>query len=170
MLLSRPCARKRREIGNSSAAKRRKRYIVLLSVRPSPNFSTIQDNGNSSWDICLSLCLFPFGQWYSTTIMVRYCTIKDYTRFIFPKLIHIKFYSRDFKIVVYISVYEPLPESLSKESQKAQLRRMLELRVNPIDGLSSKWDYDNDRWKVDYFYFALDPSRKLRNRHQRSHG
>ncbi|XP_004926951.1 cytochrome c oxidase subunit 4 isoform 1, mitochondrial [Bombyx mori] len=44
-------------------------------------------------------------------------------------------------------VYEPLPESLSKESQKAQLRRMLELRVNPIDGLSSKWDYDNDRWK-----------------------
>ncbi|RVE44592.1 hypothetical protein evm_010772 [Chilo suppressalis] len=44
-------------------------------------------------------------------------------------------------------VTEPLPISLSKESQKAQLRRMLEARVNPIDGLSSKWDYDNDRWK-----------------------
>ncbi|XP_050667846.1 cytochrome c oxidase subunit 4 isoform 1, mitochondrial-like [Leptidea sinapis] len=44
-------------------------------------------------------------------------------------------------------VTEPLPLSFSKESQMAQLRRMLELRVNPIDGLSSKWDYDNDRWK-----------------------
>ncbi|XP_045762752.1 cytochrome c oxidase subunit 4 isoform 1, mitochondrial-like [Maniola jurtina] len=44
-------------------------------------------------------------------------------------------------------VFEPLPSSFSKESQKAQLRRMLELRVNPIDGLSSHWDYDNDKWK-----------------------
>ncbi|XP_050667818.1 cytochrome c oxidase subunit 4 isoform 1, mitochondrial-like isoform X2 [Leptidea sinapis] len=44
-------------------------------------------------------------------------------------------------------VNDPLPPSFSKESQMAQLRRMLELRVNPIDGLSSKWDYDNDRWK-----------------------
>ncbi|KAG6452933.1 cytochrome c oxidase subunit 4 isoform 1, mitochondrial [Manduca sexta] len=44
-------------------------------------------------------------------------------------------------------VWDPLPPSLSKESQKAQLRRILELRVNPIDGISSKWDYDYDRWK-----------------------
>ncbi|CAB3244901.1 unnamed protein product [Arctia plantaginis] len=44
-------------------------------------------------------------------------------------------------------VFEPLPASCSKTSQKAQLRRMLELRVAPIDGLSSHWDYDNDRWK-----------------------
>lgn len=46
------------------------------------------------------------------------------------------------------TVHEPLPVSLSKAAQKAQLRRMLEIRVNPIDGISSKWDYDNDRWKV----------------------
>ncbi|KAL4717680.1 hypothetical protein ACJJTC_000829 [Scirpophaga incertulas] len=45
-------------------------------------------------------------------------------------------------------VTEPLPVSFSKQSQKAQLRRMLELRVNAVDGISSKWDYDNDRWKV----------------------
>ncbi|KAJ2940952.1 hypothetical protein O0L34_g10214 [Tuta absoluta] len=44
-------------------------------------------------------------------------------------------------------VNEPLPISLSKESQQAQLRRMLELHVNPIDGISSLWDYDNDMWK-----------------------
>ncbi|OWR48774.1 cytochrome c oxidase subunit 4 isoform 1, mitochondrial-like isoform X2 [Danaus plexippus] len=44
-------------------------------------------------------------------------------------------------------VYNPLPESFSEESQKAQLKRMLDLKVNPVDGLSSKWDYENNRWK-----------------------
>ncbi|CAH2097978.1 unnamed protein product [Euphydryas editha] len=44
-------------------------------------------------------------------------------------------------------VYSPLPESFSEESQKAQLKRMLDLKVNPVDGLSSKWDYENNRWK-----------------------
>ncbi|XP_061728490.1 cytochrome c oxidase subunit 4 isoform 2, mitochondrial-like [Cydia pomonella] len=39
------------------------------------------------------------------------------------------------------------PDSFSLESRMAQLRRMLELRVQPIDGLSSLWDYDNDCWK-----------------------
>nr|XP_049701552.1 cytochrome c oxidase subunit 4 isoform 1, mitochondrial-like [Helicoverpa armigera] len=50
-------------------------------------------------------------------------------------------------IFLHYYVLEPLPASLSRHSQKAQLRRMLELRVNPIDGLSSLWDYDNDAWK-----------------------
>ncbi|KAI8433041.1 hypothetical protein MSG28_013904 [Choristoneura fumiferana] len=44
-------------------------------------------------------------------------------------------------------VQEPLPASYSLESQMAQFRRMLELHVQPIDGLSSNWDYDYDRWK-----------------------
>ncbi|XP_022116289.1 cytochrome c oxidase subunit 4 isoform 1, mitochondrial [Pieris rapae] len=48
---------------------------------------------------------------------------------------------------VKMFVYSPLPESFSEESQKAQLRRMLDLKVNPIDGMSSKWDYENNRWK-----------------------
>ncbi|XP_072948352.1 cytochrome c oxidase subunit 4 isoform 2, mitochondrial-like [Epargyreus clarus] len=51
------------------------------------------------------------------------------------------------QIFYHFYVYEPLPMSLSKPYQKAQLRRMLELRVNPIDGISSKWDYDYERWK-----------------------
>ncbi|VVC24475.1 Hypothetical protein CINCED_3A021510 [Cinara cedri] len=37
--------------------------------------------------------------------------------------------------------------SLSLESRQAQLKRMIDLRVDPIDGLSSKWDYDNNTWK-----------------------
>ncbi|XP_061723811.1 cytochrome c oxidase subunit 4 isoform 1, mitochondrial-like [Cydia pomonella] len=44
-------------------------------------------------------------------------------------------------------VYNPLPESFSEENQKAQLKRMLDLKMNPVDGLASKWDYENNRWK-----------------------
>ncbi|KAF9405366.1 hypothetical protein HW555_013869 [Spodoptera exigua] len=58
-----------------------------------------------------------------------------------------------FFIFLHRYVYEPLPPSVSKSAQKVQLRRMLELRVNPIDGISSKWDYDNDRWKTYLPYF-----------------
>ncbi|KPJ00744.1 Cytochrome c oxidase subunit 4 isoform 1, mitochondrial [Papilio xuthus] len=45
-------------------------------------------------------------------------------------------------------VYSPLPASFDEDAQKAQLKRMLDLKVNPIDGLSSKWDYENNRWKA----------------------
>lgn len=44
-------------------------------------------------------------------------------------------------------VYYPLPETFSEERKKAQLRRMLDLRIDPVDGLSSTWDYEKDDWK-----------------------
>lgn len=44
-------------------------------------------------------------------------------------------------------VYSPMPESTTMENQRKQLRRALDLRTDPIDGVSSKWDYENDRWK-----------------------
>ncbi|XP_015379552.1 PREDICTED: cytochrome c oxidase subunit 4 isoform 1, mitochondrial-like [Diuraphis noxia] len=37
--------------------------------------------------------------------------------------------------------------SLSLESRQAQLKRMIDLRVDPIDGLSSNWDYEKNTWK-----------------------
>jgi len=52
-------------------------------------------------------------------------------------------------IAIWLRLYvlPPYPSSLSEESRKAQLRRMLILEVDPIDGLSSKWDYENKKWK-----------------------
>jgi len=44
-------------------------------------------------------------------------------------------------------VYGPMPASTSEEAKKAQLERMIQLRVNPISGVASKWDYENNRWK-----------------------
>lgn len=55
------------------------------------------------------------------------------------KLIDIRF--------AFDAVYEERPHTFSEENQKAQLKRMLELEINPVHGLSSKWDYENKRWK-----------------------
>ncbi|KAG4066414.1 hypothetical protein HA402_007050 [Bradysia odoriphaga] len=44
-------------------------------------------------------------------------------------------------------IYDERPESFSEAAQKAQLKRMLDLEVNPVQGLASKWDYENKRWK-----------------------
>jgi cytochrome c oxidase subunit 4 len=45
------------------------------------------------------------------------------------------------------SVYKPLPETFSDERIQAQLQRMIDIRVDPIEGLASKYDYENKRWK-----------------------
>ncbi|XP_042880908.1 cytochrome c oxidase subunit 4 isoform 1, mitochondrial-like [Penaeus japonicus] len=44
-------------------------------------------------------------------------------------------------------VYSPIPETLSAEKQEAQLKRMIALRSNPVQGLSSQWDYSKGDWK-----------------------
>lgn len=46
-----------------------------------------------------------------------------------------------------VFVYPPLPDSFSEERQKAQLRRMIEIENNPIEGIASKWDYEKNDWK-----------------------
>lgn len=60
--------------------------------------------------------------------------------------------SKQFEIKIssmlyHFVVYDEDPISFDEEHQKAQLKRMLDLEVNPIHGLSSKWDYENKRWK-----------------------
>jgi len=50
-------------------------------------------------------------------------------------------------IFLKLFVYSPLPESFQEDSRRAQLRRMLDLQVNPIGGVSSLWDYEKDDWK-----------------------
>ncbi|RXG50957.1 cytochrome c oxidase subunit 4 isoform 2, mitochondrial [Armadillidium vulgare] len=50
-------------------------------------------------------------------------------------------------ILLKLYVYPPLPVTFEPERQKAQLQRMIDLRMNPIDGLASKWDYEKGKWK-----------------------
>ncbi len=46
-----------------------------------------------------------------------------------------------------LSVYPPLPATFTPEKQQAQLGRMIEMQMNPIEGLASKYDYEKGRWK-----------------------
>ncbi|XP_055600232.1 cytochrome c oxidase subunit 4 isoform 1, mitochondrial-like [Uranotaenia lowii] len=44
-------------------------------------------------------------------------------------------------------VYDQIPDTFSEERRKAQLKRILTLEIDGITGLSSKWDYENKKWK-----------------------
>jgi len=51
------------------------------------------------------------------------------------------------KYCVFLLVYDELPVTFDEEHQKAQLQRIIDLEMNPVTGLTSKWDYENKKWK-----------------------
>jgi len=44
-------------------------------------------------------------------------------------------------------VLSPMPETITREWQVAQLELMVKQRQGAVDGVSSNWDYENNRWK-----------------------
>ncbi|XP_023342768.1 cytochrome c oxidase subunit 4 isoform 2, mitochondrial [Eurytemora carolleeae] len=45
-------------------------------------------------------------------------------------------------------VYSDLPDTITDEEKvKAQIERMVALRVNPVEGLTSNYDYEAGKWK-----------------------
>lgn len=41
----------------------------------------------------------------------------------------------------------PLPESTKMENKLKTLEMMVAYRMNAIEGVSSKWDYEKNQWK-----------------------
>eukprot|EP00088_Acartia_fossae_P051763 TRINITY_DN581_c0_g1_i1.p2 TRINITY_DN581_c0_g1~~TRINITY_DN581_c0_g1_i1.p2 ORF type:complete len:185 (-),score=58.93 TRINITY_DN581_c0_g1_i1:261-815(-) len=45
-------------------------------------------------------------------------------------------------------VYLELPSTITDENKKkAQIERMIALRMNPVEGIASKYDYEKGKWK-----------------------
>lgn len=52
-----------------------------------------------------------------------------------------------FVLALSLSVYPPHPRTLDDEWQAMQVKRMLDMQVNPVEGFSAKWDYEKGQWK-----------------------
>ncbi|KAM5135987.1 cytochrome c oxidase subunit 4 isoform 2, mitochondrial [Mantella aurantiaca] len=46
-----------------------------------------------------------------------------------------------------VFVLPPLPHTLDEDWKAMQLKRMLDMHMGPIQGISSKWDYEKNEWK-----------------------
>ncbi|XP_028904568.1 cytochrome c oxidase subunit 4 isoform 2, mitochondrial [Ornithorhynchus anatinus] len=46
-----------------------------------------------------------------------------------------------------VYVFPEKPPTLSARWKAQQLRRTLDMKANPVQGLASKWDYRRDQWK-----------------------
>nr|XP_006008802.1 PREDICTED: cytochrome c oxidase subunit 4 isoform 1, mitochondrial-like [Latimeria chalumnae] len=44
-------------------------------------------------------------------------------------------------------VFPPAPHTFSEDWIAKQTKKMIDMRVNPIEGLASNWDYEKNEWK-----------------------
>lgn len=44
-------------------------------------------------------------------------------------------------------VYSPVPHTFKEDWVAKQTKRMLDMKVSPVQGFSAKWDYDKNEWK-----------------------
>lgn len=45
------------------------------------------------------------------------------------------------------NMYGPIPHTFEEDWVAMQTKRMLDMKVAPVQGFSAKWDYDKNEWK-----------------------
>ena len=56
--------------------------------------------------------------------------------------------------ILKLTIYPPLPESMSDEGKKRLVRWYIDARADPMDGgISGKWDYEKQQWKEKPYMF-----------------
>ena len=48
---------------------------------------------------------------------------------------------------MFLSAYDRLPITITEEWKEKMVEHMVRQGQNPLQGVSSKWDYENNRWK-----------------------
>ncbi|CAG9813634.1 unnamed protein product [Phaedon cochleariae] len=51
-------------------------------------------------------------------------------------------------LFMVLFVYSGLPDSFHPSHVRAQMRRVIDMQADPIQGLCSNWDYEKNDWKV----------------------
>ncbi|KAH8275083.1 hypothetical protein KR018_007683 [Drosophila ironensis] len=89
--------------------------------------------------------------------LYRYSFCQTYSEFMhftpdWKLVLGIGFWSLAFGAIVTIitklTMYDPPPDTFDDDRQQAQLRRVIQLQMNPITGLASHWDYEQNKWKT----------------------
>lgn len=60
-------------------------------------------------------------------------------------------------IIFQFTIFPEKPESFRPSNVRAQMRRMIDLQMNPVQGISSNWDYEKNDWKVKRWYTPPNP-------------
>lgn len=52
------------------------------------------------------------------------------------------------KLLKTILAYDDLPVTMTDDEHlKAQIQRMIDMRVGPVEGFASNYDYEKNEWK-----------------------
>ena len=54
---------------------------------------------------------------------------------------------KNFFLQIFTTVLPEVPRTVNEEWRVAQLEKMVRQRIGHVDGVSSKWDYENQKWK-----------------------
>lgn len=73
--------------------------------------------------------------------------ISSYVYILYFLHLFISNFYQNINVEFYFAVYPPMPCTMAPEHQSKMLETMIHLRVDPVTGLTSKYDYANNRWK-----------------------